>query len=69
MDPLMAYSSIRVCTPAFSRSYWTLVVLLTALLLFGVIIFFASRIVKEKADEQKARADEEVKKATPDPNE
>ena len=44
------------------------VALLTAILLFGVIVFAAWRLVKEKTAE-KETADEEEKKATPDPSE
>ena len=39
------------------------VAFLTAILLFGVIIFVALRILKEKTAEQKERADEEEKKS------
>jgi hypothetical protein len=41
---------------------------LTAILLFGLGIFFAFWFVKEKTAE-KERIEEEEKKATPDPNE
>jgi hypothetical protein len=41
---------------------------LTALLLFGGIIFVVWRLVKERSVETE-RAEEEEKKATPDPNE
>lgn len=42
---------------------------LAAILAFIVILFFVFRIVKEKTDEEKERADEEGKKSTPDPSE
>jgi preprotein translocase subunit YajC len=44
------------------------VAFLAAILIFSVIIFCVWRLVKEKTAEEKERADE-VKKATPDPNE
>ena len=39
---------------------------LAAILAFSVIIFLVSRLVKEKNVEEKARVDEEEKKAKPD---
>ena len=39
------------------------VALLTAILLFGVIVFVAWRLVKEKTAEEKERAAEEKKKS------
>jgi hypothetical protein len=44
------------------------VAFLTAILLFGVIVFVAWRLVKEKNAEEKEIADEEARKAAPDPN-
>ena len=41
---------------------------LAAILIFGVIIFFVVRIVKDRTVEHE-RAEEEEKKATPDPDE
>lgn len=41
---------------------------LTAILAFGVIIFFVAKIVREKTAEQTERDDEETEKNTPDPN-
>jgi hypothetical protein len=38
------------------------VAVITAIVAFGVIVFVASRLVKEKTAEDKARADEEMKK-------
>ena len=46
-----------------------LVAVLTAILLFGLIVFCAWRLVKEKSAETKERAAEEMKKPTPDSNE
>jgi heme/copper-type cytochrome/quinol oxidase subunit 2 len=46
-----------------------LIAVLTAILVFSVIIFCVWRLVKEKTAEEKERAAEEMKKATPDPNE
>ena len=45
------------------------VAVLTAILLFSLIVFCAWRLVKEKSAEEKEIAAEEMKKATPDPNE
>ena len=44
-----------------------LVAVLTAILLFSLIVFCAWRLVKEKTAEEKAGAAEEMKKTTPDP--
>jgi large-conductance mechanosensitive channel len=41
---------------------------LTAILIFSLIIFCVLRLVREKIAEEKERAAEEMKKATPDPN-
>lgn len=45
-----------------------LIAILTALLLFSLIVFIAWRLVKEKTAEEKAGAAEEMKKAAPDPD-
>lgn len=39
---------------------------LTAILIFGVIVFVAWRLVKERTAEHKEREAEEMKKAAPD---
>lgn len=46
-----------------------IVAFLTAILIFGVIVFCVWRLVKEKTAEAKERAAEEMKKTTPDPDE
>ena len=46
-----------------------LIAVLTALLLFSLIVFCAWRLVKEKSAEAKKQAAEEMKKPTPDPSE
>ena len=43
-----------------------LIAVLTAILLFSLIVFCAWRLVKEKTAEENAGAAEEMKKATPD---
>lgn len=45
------------------------VAFLTAILIFGVIVFVVWRLVKERTAEEKERIAEEMKKAAPDPNE
>ena len=46
-----------------------LIAFVTAILLFGGIVFCVWKLVKEKNAEEKEIAAEEVKKAPPDPNE
>jgi hypothetical protein len=45
-----------------------IVAVLTAILLFSLIVFVAWRLVKEKSAEAKAGAAEEIRKSKPDSN-
>jgi hypothetical protein len=54
--------------PYYREGVKMFVAFLAAILIFSVIILYVWRLVKEKTAEEKERGDE-VKKATPDPNE
>jgi hypothetical protein len=52
-----------------TRGSEMIVAVLTAILIFSLIVFCAWRLVKEKSAEAKAGAAEEMRKSTPDSNE